>query len=107
MKYHVNPSHDLKPLFGLVKRLLFSTALLPRCGINQNMTTSPEDMRAEAVNEARCCLICYEEGPDENGDPVRNGLCACRGELGYFHSACLVEAAKTKTTGEKCLDDTW
>eukprot|EP00956_Cyclotella_meneghiniana_P009918 scaffold13725_cov44-Cyclotella_meneghiniana.AAC.4 len=45
------------------------------------MTTSPEDMRAEAVDkavdEARCCLICYEEGHDENGDPVRNGVCAC------------------------------
>ena len=66
------------------------------------MTTSPEDMRAEAeaVDEARCCLICYEEGHDENGDPVRNGVCACRGELGYFHLACLVEAAKTKTEAE-------
>ena len=75
------------------------------------MTTSPEDMRAEAVDkavdEARCCLICYEEGPDENGGPVRNGVCACRGDSGYFHQACLVNAAKTKTAGEECLEDTW
>ena len=111
MKYHVNPSHDLKPLFDQAKRLLFSTALLPCCGINRNMTTSPEDTRAEAVDEAvdeaRCCLICYEEESDENGDPVCNGLCACRGELGYFHLACLVEAAKTKTEAEKSLANIW
>lgn len=74
------------------------------------MTTPPEDIRAvaaDAVAEAHCCLICYEEGPDENGDPVHNELCSCRGESGYFHSACLVEAAKAKTNSRGDLYEIW
>ena len=71
------------------------------------MTTPPEDIRADAAAEAHCCLICWEEGPDQNGNPVRNGLCSCRGESGYFHSACLAEAAKAKTNDEGDLYEIW
>ena len=43
------------------------------------------------------CWICFREGPDESGKPLRRD-CSCRGEsAGFGHVSCLVEYAKQKS----------
>ena len=44
------------------------------------------------------CVICLDKMPDDNGNPVRSGVCACRGDSGCFHLSCLVKNAEGKTT---------
>ena len=42
------------------------------------------------------CWICLEEGPDENGQPLRRD-CSCRGDSGYMHVSCVVRYAEQKS----------
>lgn len=35
------------------------------------------------------CWICLEEGPNDAGEPLVKGGCACRGDSGHCHVACL------------------
>ena len=62
-----------------------------------------EDVSVEPKNDSLCCVFCHSEDPDDNGQPVRNEVCACRGDAGCFHLSCLVEFAKMKTTEASCV----
>lgn len=44
------------------------------------------------------CVFCRDEEPDETGNQVRSGVCACRGDSGCFHLSCLVKNAVAKFT---------
>ena len=43
--------------------------------------------------EGACCWICLHEGPDEEGGALLRGGCACRGEAGWGHVACVAKHA--------------
>ena len=43
------------------------------------------------------CYICLEDGADSNNQPLLRN-CACRGDAGWAHVACLAEFAATKIT---------
>ena len=50
-----------------------------------------------ASNEDASCYLCFGEGPDESGQPLRRD-CSCRGEsTGFAHLSCIVGYAKHKT----------
>ena len=68
-----------------------------------------EEVSVEPKEDSLCCVYCQSEEPDDNGQPVRNEVCACRGDSGCFHLSCLVEFAKTKTreASRVCLDKFW
>ena len=44
------------------------------------------------------CGICFEEGPNDAGEPLLSGCCSCRGSAGHFHADCVIKYAKVKTT---------
>ena len=68
-----------------------------------------EEVSVEPKNDSLCCVFCQSEDPDEYGQPVRNEVCACRGDAGCFHLSCLAKFAKTKTREARrvCLDTFW
>jgi len=48
-------------------------------------------------NNDAACWMCFGEGPDESGQPLRRD-CSCRGpSAGFVHVSCLVEYAESKS----------
>ena len=59
-------------------------------------TSSAAGLPDRADEEAPCCWLCLEEGPDDSGKPlVRN--CSCRGTSGFAHHSCMVKYAESKS----------
>lgn len=57
----------------------------------------PESECTTAGDEAPSCLICFGEGPDSAGRPLRRD-CSCRGDdAGYCHLSCIVKYAEQKS----------
>lgn len=46
--------------------------------------------------ERDMCYLCFGEGPDESGQPLRRD-CSCRGGSGFAHLSCIVGYAKRKS----------
>lgn len=49
------------------------------------------------ATDASFCWICHDEGLDENGQPLINGYCSCRGSSGHCHLSCVVKHAESRT----------
>ena len=67
---------------------------------------SPSSVAAvvEGGEDAIQCWICFEEGPDERGNPLRRD-CSCRGKwAGYAHLPCVVKHAQQKSQRSRGLD---
>lgn len=67
-------------------------------------------MTNSASTTTASCWICLDEGADDHGESlVRN--CACRGDAGWAHVACLSAYAKVQSDGmstddwNDCVDD--
>lgn len=59
-------------------------------------------MAATSYDE-KMCFICYEEETDEH--PLIGGHCSCRGSMGFYHSSCVVSAAKVNVVNDKIWYD--
>eukprot|EP00984_Skeletonema_dohrnii_P019425 scaffold9279_cov132-Skeletonema_dohrnii-CCMP3373.AAC.3 len=47
----------------------------------------------DRVDDAPCCWLCLEEGPDASGKPlIRN--CSCKGSSGFAHLSCIINCAE-------------
>lgn len=63
---------------------------------HSNIKSGADNMVADD-DDNPCCWICLAEGPNEEGEPLLNGRCSCRGSAGYFHLDCVTEHAKSQT----------
>ncbi len=50
----------------------------------------------DRADEAPCCWLCLEEGPDDSGKPLIRD-CSCRGTSGFAHLSCMVKYAESKS----------
>ena len=50
----------------------------------------------DGMSNAKMCWICHEDGPDDDGKPLMQAGCSCRGSVGYCHSSCLVSFTTVK-----------
>ena len=58
-------------------------------------TSSAAGLPDRADDDAPCCWLCLEEGPDDSGKPLCRD-CSCRGTSGYAHLSCMVTYAERK-----------
>ena len=66
-------------------------------GFNDNHDDAPSmnTVVTPLQDEAPCCWLCLEEGPDESGESLVRD-CSCRGSSGFVHLACLQKYAEHK-----------
>ena len=62
---------------------------------NSSFCTTSADSADTA--EASFCWICHDDELDDDGQPLINGCCSCRGSSGYCHLSCLVKHAESRT----------
>jgi len=46
-------------------------------------------------DNAPCCWVCLEEGPDKTGAPLVRD-CSCRGSSGFAHLSCIIKHAESE-----------
>ena len=87
------PTKNVSP--GAVDNAVSSTCVnLVSVGqTNSDRTTSTDSIDTEAP----FCWICHDDELDEDGQPLINGCCSCRGSSGYCHLSCLVKHAESRT----------
>eukprot|EP00984_Skeletonema_dohrnii_P009293 scaffold3543_cov90-Skeletonema_dohrnii-CCMP3373.AAC.6 len=57
---------------------------------------------AAALEDAPCCWLCLEEGPDASGQPLVRD-CSCRGTSGFAHLSCMITNARHH--GRQAVED--
>ncbi len=69
---------------------------LPVSAIKPAASVSITGLPDRVDDDAPCCWICFDEGPDDDGAPlIRN--CSCRGTSGFVHLSCVVNYAENKS----------
>jgi hypothetical protein len=69
---------------------------LPVAAIKPAASASITGLPDRVDDDAPCCWICFDEGPDDDGAPrIRN--CSCRGTSGFVHLSCAVKYAENKS----------
>lgn len=49
-----------------------------------------QNFDAKSANK-RLCRICFDEGDEENDNPLINPSCSCKGSVEYIHEDCLIK----------------
>lgn len=65
-------------------------------GSGKNVPMAEAATQSFDEEEHDMCYLCFGEGPDETGQPLRRD-CSCRGGSGFAHLSCIIEYAKQKS----------